>query len=626
MKQRLSKQEIVLIAGAVVVGCFLRWSHNDGLAIEHFDEGIYSSPIWYERMSDTPYPARHLYAPPLLPAAITAAHVLTGSELAPFLPGLLAGSLSILVIWGFTRSCFGMAAGIVAVLLTAFSEFHIVFSRMALTDVPVLLWISLSVWLGVVGIERRSLWFMFMGGLSCGLAWWTKYSGWLPLAIVSAGSAMWWLTGGQRHCSLRRLLQMNATMVVTAALVWSPWPAMLQDFGGYAAVSANHATYVTGLSEWRNNLAAQVTCYTELDSWLTAAAISLAVLFAGVHRWYEACRSTWNSKAPTGTGVTAVILLRFVAAAILLPVVTLAVGSFGVLVAVGAGGLAGVSLWPVLTALPNSPFRPNGATNSGPPERCETDKAAAPGVDPRLGTCILAAWFGGMLLMTPMYTPFPRLLLPLTATLWMGAAAGVGWWIEASINVARRTAAGDRVPERKGLQTMVMVLAVFAVLIIVLGTGLPVRRSSIHDSHTALKKASVEVAAACEEDAAGQPIEEVPQEAPNCIVYTFGEPSVLFHLNALGLIALPVQDVWFPPAAFEGRDLPTYLVFGPNALRTPGFMYDWVDAESRFEHVGNVTWQPSSVVLFNLFRPQWIIQHEDEVRQQELEIWRIKRS
>ena len=625
MKQRLSKQELVLVAGALAIGCFLRWTQTHALAVEHFDEGIYSSVIWYERVSDDPYPSRHLYAPPLLPAAIEISHGFVSLDLAPFLPGLLAGSLSILAIWVFTRSCFGMAAGIAAVVIVAFSDFHIVFSRMALTDVPVLLWITLSVWLGIAGIDRSSPRTMILSGLVCGLAWWTKYSGWLPVAIVASGSGLWWITGGRQLCSLGRLLLLNLTMAAAAVVIWLPWLWTLQDSGGYAAVSANHAAYFSGLVRWRDNLTSQVTWYTELDSWLTAVAIGLGIFFAGGHRWFAARRSTWNSVAQVGSGVRPVLLLRFVTAAVLLPIITLSTGSFGVLVSIGAGGLAGVFLWPVLSVLKESTARlRNGKAGRLQTGDCVEDFTAAPALSPRLGACTVTAWFGGMLLMTPMYAPFPRLFLPFVATLWIAAAAGIGWWIEAGLNVARRTALGESVSKRRGLQAVVSGLMIVA-LVVVAAAGLQQnRRPIIHDSRAGLKEASRELALLCEADAAEHRPELLPEEAPGYVAYAFGEPSVLFHLNALGVTAVPVQVVGFRSAAFRGQDLPTYLIFGPNALRTPDFMYNWVDEEYRFEHVGNVSFKPSSIVLFNLFDPQWIMQHPDEVRQQKLEIWRLK--
>ena len=119
MKQRLTKQELVLVAGAAVLGFFLRADATDNLAVEHFDEGVYSSSVWYQQPDGAVYPSRHLYAPPALPLMIAAASRLANPGLAPFIPGLLAGAITIVIVWMLTRAAFGMVAGTVVVPLVS---------------------------------------------------------------------------------------------------------------------------------------------------------------------------------------------------------------------------------------------------------------------------------------------------------------------------------------------------------------------------------------------------------------------------------------------------------------------------------------------------------------------------
>ena len=40
------------------------------MAVEHFDEGVYASNIWFGPEAGYQYPMRRLYAPPLLPSLI----------------------------------------------------------------------------------------------------------------------------------------------------------------------------------------------------------------------------------------------------------------------------------------------------------------------------------------------------------------------------------------------------------------------------------------------------------------------------------------------------------------------------------------------------------------------------
>ena len=628
MRQRLSTQELVQVAGAAALGCYLRFTATDQLAVEHFDEGVYSSSVWYSDLNGSVYPSRHLYAPPALPVLISAASSFAGARLAPFIPGLLAGALTIVVIWAFTRAAFGMVAGLIVILLVALSDFHILYSRMALTDVPVLMWIVLAVWLGTAGIDRQSAKTMIFAGIACGCAWWTKYTGWLPLAIISGGSFWWWVTGGRRQCGFRRLILLNAVMAVCACTVWSPWLWCLQSVGGYEAVAANHRAYHTGWDSWSENLADQITWYSLTDSWLAAVAIALGVTFAGSHRWFEARCSTWNRCALPGAGITLGLLSRFIGAALVLCIATLTIGSFGVLAALGAGGITGLFLWPSTIVRKIDSTHMFAAGDSGLQRAANVEPAdvrASPQLDPRLAACVVTVWCSGLLISLPTYSPFPRLLLPFLAVIWIAAAAGIGWWVEACISVARRSAASGSQPHRSVLQFVVVGL-VIASLLLGMWTldGAVVARSGIHDTRLGLRDASKKVALLCQEAAGVQDIKAASDVVPPFVIYAFGEPSVLCHLNQAGIVGRPVQDLHFPAAStIGGRRLPTFLVFGPNALRTPGFMYDWDDLEPRFEHLGDVWYDPDALVLYNLFSPQWILQHQEECAQR-LEVYVVR--
>ncbi len=121
-----------------------------------------------------------------------------------------------------------------------------------------------------------------------------------------------------------------------------------------------------------------------------------------------------------------------------------------------------------------------------------------------------------------------------------------------------------------------------------------------------------------------------PSADPSCVVYGFGEPSVLMHLSETGLLVNPVQTADFPPATLKGKPLPTYFVLGPYALRSPGqqpnttFLNDWVWLQDRFERVGEVYFTVSDVVLFNLFPYQWLSTHPESTVQK-LELYRLKK-
>ncbi len=626
MQHRLSTQELVLVTVAVAIGCYLRFAETDQLAVEHFDEGVYSSTVWYDQLNGMAYPFRHLYAPPALPVMIGAAGSFAGPRLAPFIPGLLTGAITVILVWGFTRAAFGMVAGLIVVLLAALSDFHVLYSRMALTDVPALMWIVLAVWCGTAGIDRQSAKTMILAGIACGCAWWTKYTGWLPIAIISSGSLFWWGIGGWRQCGFRRLMVLNGVMTVSACVIWSPWLWALQSVGGYEAVAANHNAYRTDWDLWSKNLEDQITWYSFTDSSLAALAIALGVTFGSSHRWFAARCSTWSRCAHPGTGITPGLLARFIIAATVLCIATLTIGSFGILVSLGAGGIVGLFLWPAITVLKRDSVEavPQRGCQSKPAENIDpADFNASPDMDPQLAACIVTAWFCGLLISLPTYTPFPRLLLPLLTVVWIAAAAGIGWWVEACVNVARRSADSGIQPQKSVLQIVVVSLVITSLLLGVwkLEAG-NLTRSGIHDSRLGLRDASNEVAEMCRKKSGA---DVTAEDVVQFVVYAFAEPCVLCQLNQAGIVARPVQDLKFPAAStISGQRLPTFLVFGPNALRTSGFMYDWVDMEQRFEHVGDVSYEPSAIVLYNLFSPQWILQHPGDECAQQLEVYLLR--
>ena len=199
MKLQPRPIEFLAITGFVLLGAFLRFADLSHEAVEHFDEGIYASPLWYDTQFETPYPLRHLFAPPLLSSMMESCSWIPGlAPYAPFLPSALLGTATILALWWLARSWFGKSAGIFMAAIVAMSDFHILYSRMALTDVACLFWIVISVAVGTQAIARSSFKHAAIAGFLCGLAWWTKYTGWLPLAILCSGSGFWWLWQGRR--------------------------------------------------------------------------------------------------------------------------------------------------------------------------------------------------------------------------------------------------------------------------------------------------------------------------------------------------------------------------------------------------------------------------------------------
>src|SRR4029078_171014 len=114
-----SRRELALLAGVLVIGCALRVGSLSHSAVEHFDEGVYASNIFFVP-PDFAYPMQRFYAPPLVPALIEGG-MLAGlpKHLAALWPGFLAGCGTIAALWRFGRSWFSPRAGLAAATLAA---------------------------------------------------------------------------------------------------------------------------------------------------------------------------------------------------------------------------------------------------------------------------------------------------------------------------------------------------------------------------------------------------------------------------------------------------------------------------------------------------------------------------
>jgi dolichyl-phosphate-mannose-protein mannosyltransferase len=271
----IHRWEILTVCVIVAVGFGLRFSYPDRLAIEHFDEGVYASNVWFGETKEKTYPEQQLYAPPLLPTLIECLFLVSGpSNRFAFLPGQIAGALTPVLLWWIGRTWFGPITGCVAAILCALSEVHILLSRSTLTDVPLGLWWLLAMLsLRSACTSGRTTTAMLAGGF-VGLAWWTKYNGWMPLGIALAGILL-------RAVALLRARDPNlwslsfralkawTISAITAGLIWAPWIWSLQPRGGYAAVMANHRRYVVGLAGWGASLSRQLLQFNEVSGPLT---------------------------------------------------------------------------------------------------------------------------------------------------------------------------------------------------------------------------------------------------------------------------------------------------------------------------------------------------------------------
>jgi len=505
-------REWLLLGAVLAVGIGLRIVVLAYSAVEHFDEGVYASNLYFGP-PDYAYPLQRFYAPPLLPALIEAGMIIgLRANLAALLPSFLAGCGTIVALWWFGRSWFGPRVGIAAAGAAALSPFAIMFSAAALTDALLGLWLVLAIDAMSRSLDGGDFRWAIGAGFYTGLAWWTKYNGWLPLAIEAAALPLLWLMLRKSGCGSRseprqerfswRLLCFAVTTIVAAA-VWSPHLFSLQAHGGYAPIAENHAKYVVGFTGWFDSASRQAANFFVIDRGSTGAAIVAALALAAI--------------AP--------------------------------------------------------------ATQS--------DKGDASKLRPAIGTALVSAWWLGLLIATPCYWPYPRLLFPWLLATWLGAAIV----LELLLRLRReRLVAG-----------LVSTLAIAAALAS-LGWHWASRTDAIAGDRRALLNFAANLRSDLDKLA---PPPATATSHPTRAVYVFGEPAMYFQLAAAGeRILQPAQEIVTTSVTLSGRALPTFLVAGPHADRDPQFREQLAAAGSRWKVVQTYEYVPSKLVWLDLHDPR----------------------
>jgi len=604
---------IAAIGLAVIVGIVIRVARLSECAVDHFDEGVYASMTTPDEQGRTAYPLRHLYAPPLVPCLQAISAWATGDmPEAAVLVGVLAGCATPLAIGWVGYRWFNPWAGAVSATLAATSDLHASFSRSALTDVPLLLFLVLALAALESAFRSGRTLSVLAAGALVGVCWWTKYNGWLPLAIGAVALILQWAAdrrATRRHRPVPQSTPVQSTVTAGAASTATPsarsaamstkraathLPAMLcakapakagasevpawgaglavaavagiafaaqlyllsADGYRYADVAANHRRYVVGPAGWWDSLLRQAANQSWFEGGLTAVVGPLAIL-----AWMLPRRRGFYAAIALATGIVTA-------------------GMFPALL-----GAAVVWLW--LVARDGWRF----------PERV------------RWGTTLLVAWTAGLLVATPNYTPYARLALPLVAALWLVAgdllarcAAELAAETTApststaptsstafststaptpsatpTISTSSTTTAASDSPIASlvavtrrlelGVLVRVAVLAVWLLVVAICGSRLWYQGMPAWRDRTDLRRAAsrlVDRVLADSRDARSA----VVSDAPQAVFLTYGEPAVFYLLAREPRFRVPTR-LGIAPTGDIPRTLvvscPVFLITGPHA-------------------------------------------------------------
>ena len=550
-ERTVSRTEWLWLFGAILFGAVLRLSFPGRMAIEHFDEGVYASNFWFDVEQGGEYPARHLYAPPLLPMAIEWTMIVVSlcgirpTGFVPMIPSLIAGLVTIPSLWWIGRRWFGPSAGIVAAWLVAASDFHASYSRAALTDVPVglfMLWGVYFLWQALQTGTRRDI---VLAGLFTGLAWWTKYNGWLPLAIGLSGGAAWQLFLPRTERNVRQFATRWMLIALTAFVIWSPVLWGLQKHGGYAAVAANHRQYVVGLKGWRSSALRQLHVVGLYENW-----------FGAIHEIDEELRN----RSIVENAAAGPLPLTAPSLPINVPQQYWRHGEF--LSNLSKGTLSGATLsllWVVsLFALTVGFVRILERDRGSPRDLCQW---------------LVAAWLIGLTFATPMYHPYPRLMLPWLMACWIGVGVAAQLWWERGREV------GDAIHTRFATWQPTRLELLALVSLIALGTVRPLAGTA----HLWRDRSQYQVASRQIADKIQGVLRDKGFPANEAIVYVLGEPAIVHGLRSSGLpLTVPIQDLSF---TLSTQVRPTFFVFSQRSFQSTAFADEWDRQRQRFTSV-----------------------------------------
>jgi 4-amino-4-deoxy-L-arabinose transferase-like glycosyltransferase len=383
---RLAAREWTMVVCLILAGLAARVWQFSTIGLNQFDEGAYAFSALGFSDSSQPlhlFPLQIRFSPPVYYGIVGMCFKALGrpSDQAAIAVNIALGTLTILLVWRVGRAWFGRGAGTAAAVLLALNEFHVAFSRAALTDVCFALAFLAALALTAAALQYESAGLSVVAGLAVGLAWNTKYHGWFAL-LIGAGAvvAVQWRRGWSRTSSPRPILLLGLIAVVAVAC-YLPWTLFIQsEPGGYAGLAAYQRTLLD--RHWFQNLLRQAEMQFYFEGPLSRCAPAVAVIVCGFT-----------------TGVLFQPSRRFLLVLVGAAISGLVLGS------------AGTALLLTLAAVPHLIRR--------------SDYAG----------WILAGWLGLWFAVTPLYHPYARLVLPFTIATHLGA----GLWLMTVLRGPART-------------------------------------------------------------------------------------------------------------------------------------------------------------------------------------------
>lgn len=243
------RREIAILLCALLI----RLYNIFHLGLTHFDEGVYAGLGGLLKNNPSAFSKSSLrlavFAPPLYPILCGIFFKIFGiRDFIAILPSILAGALTCLALFKLGALADDERTGLWAAALLMVNPFHIMYSRLALTDALFTFFFVLTVYAGLWAWGKNRWWAYMLSGLPAGLAMNTKYSGFIPLVLIIG----YWIfalaleLARRREKPSQRLIQCGLGIAAALALfviLYAPWFMMVHSTMGYGALLKHHRGY-----------------------------------------------------------------------------------------------------------------------------------------------------------------------------------------------------------------------------------------------------------------------------------------------------------------------------------------------------------------------------------------------
>ena len=246
-KQAWRWQDTIILSFLLLLAAGVRFWAFDRFGIDHYDEGAYamSAIAVFEGRPDLLYPLQHLLSPPLFFCLSGFVMLLLGApvDLALFMVSVVVGILTVGVVYIIARNSYGQIAGCSASLMIALADYHVTLSRTGLTDATFSFFFLLALVAYIRAEKMESFSWAIIAGIWTGLAWNTKYHGWLAGVIAGAALFPYFLKHDWQR--FRAGIFRVFVAAVVATVLYVPWFLYVEtQEGGYMYLAEYQSAFL----------------------------------------------------------------------------------------------------------------------------------------------------------------------------------------------------------------------------------------------------------------------------------------------------------------------------------------------------------------------------------------------